>query len=244
LPSVITAKYEAEQALSDCRARLEEAGRRRWGRHDREGVAATSAELALAEHRLGQAVAAEAAVRDRLGGLSRHQEQRDRAVVDSAQQRKDLETTLGQVDAALDHTRIERVRALAGDPPSYLVSQLGPPPGSRAGRAVWCHHALRIEAVLDHTDGTRPAGTGLSRSRERSRQEVIIADRLLEASDHASDPAEWATIADQAAARREATHRQLAAQRAHSQKMSPFPQTPQSPGIDNSPERWGPELTL
>jgi hypothetical protein len=244
MPMLIRAKHEAEQALSDSRAQLEEAGRRRWGRHDREGVAARSAEVALAEHRLEQAVAAEAALRDQLASLSRHQEQRNRAILDSAPQRKDLETTLGQADAALEHTRPDRVRALAQDPPSYAVSQLGPPPRSAAGQAVWCHHALRIEALLDRNDGTTPARTGPSRSNDRARQEITIADRLLEARDCPSDPVEWAKLADQATGLREAAHRHLAAQQAQRQRMSPFPQTPWSPVIDNSPDRRGPELSL
>jgi hypothetical protein len=108
---------------------------------------------------------------------------------------------------------------------------------------VWCHHALRIESVFDHNDGT-PIGTGSSRSNQRARQEITIADRLLEASNHVSDPAEWATLSDQATGLREAAHRHLAAQRAQNQRMSPFPQTPCNPGIDNSPERRGPELSL
>jgi hypothetical protein len=244
LPIVIRAKYEAEQALSDSRARLEESGHRTWRCHDRESVAATSAKMAQAEHRQEQAVAAEAALRDRLASLSRHQEQRHRAIVDSAAQRNDLATTLGQVDAALDHTRPERVRTLAENPPSYLVSQLGPPPSSPAGQAVWSHHALRIEAVLDRNDGTSRAGTGSSRSSDRARQEITIADRLLQASDDASDPVQWTTLADQAAALREAAHRHLVAQIAQSQRMSPFPQTPWSPGIDNSQQPGGPELSL
>ena len=243
LPTVIRAKHEAEQALSDSRVRHEDAGRRRWGRHDRKSLAATSAEVALAAHRLEQAVAAEAALRDRLASVSQHQEQRHRTVVDSVPQRKELETLLAQVDAALDHTRPERVRALAQDPPSYLVSRLGPPPSSPGGQAVWCHHALGIEAVLDRTDGTSPAGTGSTRLNHRTRQEITIADRLLEAGEHASDPAQWAKLADQATGLRDAAHRHLAAQQAQRQRMSRFPQTPWSPVIDNSPDRRGPELS-
>ncbi len=144
----------------------------------------------------------------------------------------------------MDHTRPKRVRGLTEDPPSNLARQLGPPPSSPAGQAVWCHHALRIEAFLDRNDGTTPAGTGSSRSNERARQEITIADRLLETRDYPSDPVEWAKLADQAAGVREAAHQHFAAQRAQRQRMSPFPQTTWSLGIHNSPERRGPELSL
>ena len=103
------------------------------------------------------ALAAERDLRDRLASLSHHQEQRRQAIADHAPRRKELETTLAQVDAALEHTRPERVHALAEDPPPYLVRLLGPAPSSPAGQAVWCHHALRIEAFRRPQRRSQPA---------------------------------------------------------------------------------------
>jgi hypothetical protein len=105
-------------------------------------------------------------------------------------------------------------------------------------------HGLRIEVVLDRNDGTTPARTVSTRTNQRARQEISIADRLLETRDYPSDPVEWAKLADQAAGLREAAHRHFAAQRAQSQRMSPFPQTPWDPGIDNSLGRRGPEFSM
>jgi hypothetical protein len=83
-----------------------------------------------------------------------------------------LETTLRFVDVALDQTRPPRVQALSLDPSHNLVERLGEPPASAAGRAVWCHHALPIEAGLDRNDSVTPFWTGWSRQTDRARQEI------------------------------------------------------------------------
>ena len=93
-----------------------------------------------------------------------------------------LETCLAQLDGALDHTRPDRVRALAYEPDSDLVKRLGPAPSSPAGRAVWCHHALAIEAVLDRTDSATLVSTH-SQHTARAQQEITLADRCLDTSD-------------------------------------------------------------
>ncbi len=245
LPTVIQAKHDAEQSLADAHSRLEEVGRRRWGRQDREAIARANAQVAVAEKRLEQALGVERDLRDRLAFLSHHQENRGQAIVDERAAAK----------RARDHSRPGRHRARASpvlsgpapsreDPPPYLLSLLGPTPSSPAGQAVWCHHALRIEAFVDRNDATSAPSTGRSQEAERARQEIVIADRLLETRDRAVDPVEWANLAGQAAILRKAAHRQLAAQRAHDSRMSPFPQARWSPEIDNSAERRGPELSL
>ena len=201
-------------------------------------------QVASAEKQLENALGAEGELRDRLTSLSQHQEKRRQAIADTAPRRKELESTLAQFDAALEHTRPERVRAHAEDPPPYLVRLLGLAPSSPAGQAVWCHHALCIEAFVDRNDEVSPPSTGWSRQADRARQEITIADRLLETSDHAGDPTEWAKLAGQADTLRKEAHRQVIAQRALESRMSPFPQKQWSPGIDNSAAPGGPELSL
>ena len=138
---------------------------------------------------------------------------------------------LAQFDAALDHTRADRVRALADDPPAHLVERLGPVPGSPAGRAVWCHHALGIEAVLDRSDGLGRAAHGQSPAMARARQEVAIADRLLHSSADLADPAGWAELAGQAAALRNEAQRLVMARATIDRLMAPAQQVQPSRGM-------------
>ncbi len=140
---------------------------------------------------------AERDLHDELAAVAGHQRQRKQVITDSAPRRNELASTIAQLDAALDHTRPERVHALAGEPPADQVERLGEPPRSAAGRAVWCHHAQPIEAALDRNDGISPPWTGWSHS-DRARQEIAVADRLLEAKSGATNPTEWAELAQQA----------------------------------------------
>jgi hypothetical protein len=95
--------------------------------------------VTVAGQRTQRANAAEQDLRERLDAISHDQEQRRQATTDSAPARRALESALTQLDDALDHTRPDRVRALADKPPSDLVERLGRPPSSPAGGAVWCH---------------------------------------------------------------------------------------------------------
>ncbi|MHB1533292.1 MAG: hypothetical protein ACYC1D_01510, partial [Acidimicrobiales bacterium] len=52
--------------------------------------------------------------------------------------------------------------------------------GRDGGRAVWCHHALPLEAALDRNDGVSPTWTGWSQQANRARREIEIADQLLQ----------------------------------------------------------------
>ena len=118
LPTVIQAKHDAEQSLAERQARLEDVGRRRWGRHDRDSdrqaqtprspsprndwsrrsaPSATSGTVSLPSPSIRSIVA--------------------RRSPTARPRRKELDSTLAQIDAALERTRPERVRALADDPP-------------------------------------------------------------------------------------------------------------------------------
>ena len=91
----------------------------------------------------------------------------------------------------------------------HLVERLGPAPGSPAGRAVWCYYALGIEAALDRNNGGSPPWTGWSPACT-ARQEIAIADRLLQSTADAADPAGWAELCPCGAALRKHVRRTAA----------------------------------
>jgi hypothetical protein len=213
LREALRERHKAEQALADCRAKLQDASRRRWGRRDRAAVASAEGQLVCAGERLEQGVAAESDLRGRVAAIARYQQARREAISGTAPERKELETALAQLDAALDATRPDRALALADEPPSHLVERLGRPPGSPAGRGVWCHYALGIEATLDRNDGVSPPWTGWSQQIRAAREEIAVADQLLETS-IAPEPAEWANLAHEAAALREDACRSAAVRQA------------------------------
>jgi hypothetical protein len=107
------------------------------------------------------------------------------------------------------------------DPSPDLVERLGEPPASAAGRAVWCHHGLPIEAALDRNDGVTPFWTGWSQETDRARQEIAGADRLPQVRSGSLNPTEWAELAQQAATIREQAFRDLRVRKAFEQTMSP-----------------------
>jgi hypothetical protein len=206
LADTLRDRHQAERALADHQTELEAASQRRWGRHDHRAIAAAQREADVAKQRVTTAAVAEHALRELLAGLARHQEGRQKVIAATAAERRELVTMLGQLDAALGQTRAARVRALFDDPPSYLTDRLGPTPPSPAGRAVWCHHAVRIEATLDRNDGTASPWTGWEKEIARARQEIAIADRIIQSQD-TDGPAHWARLADQAASIVEQAHR-------------------------------------
>ena len=138
LPQVLRARHDAERALADSRARLDEASRRHWGRHDRDAIAAAQGRVAYNEQRLEEARNAERDLRDRLACISTYQQERRQAITDSAPRRREFETATAQLDAALDYTRPQRVHALLSDPSPDSVKRLGEPPriSRRPGRVV------------------------------------------------------------------------------------------------------------
>ena len=192
---------------------------------------------------LERVAAAEAVLQERVANLARHQHKRQQAVAAADAGRKPLKATLALFDAALDHTRAGRVRALADDPPAHLVERLGPAPGSPAGRAVWCHHALGIEAVLDRSDALGVPPSGQSPAMGRARQDVAIADRLLGSSTDLADPAGWAELAGQAVALRTEAQRLMRARATIDRLLAPAQQVQPSYGMGHA-ARLGPELTL
>ena len=243
LADAVRARQQAEEALGSARAAFDESGRRRWGRKHQQEVATATAGVDFAEQRLERVAGAEGELRERFASLARHQQERQQALAAAATRREQFAATLAQFDAALDHSRADRVRALADDPPAYLVERLGTVPRSSAGRAVWCHHALGVEAVLDRNDGIRLPATGGSLAVGRARQEVAIADRLLHSSPDLTDPAGWAQLTGQAAALRNEAQRLMRARATIDRLLAPAQQVQPSRGMGDAAQQ-GPELSL
>jgi hypothetical protein len=242
LADALRARQQAEGALGTARAAFDESGRRRWGRKDHQEVATAKAGVVFAEQRLERVAAAEGKLQERFASLVQHQQERQRATAAADAGRKRLKATLAQFDAALDHTRADRVRALADDPPAYLIGRLGPVPSSSAGRAAWCHHALGIEAALD-SEALGATPTRQSPAMARARLEVAIADRLLHLNGDMADPAGWAELVGQAAALRNEMQRLVTARATIGRLVAPAQQVQPSRGMGDAAQQ-GPELGL
>ncbi|MHB1533181.1 MAG: MobF family relaxase [Acidimicrobiales bacterium] len=244
LPAVLRARHDAEQALADSQARLDEASRRHRGRHDRDAIAAAQGRVAYNQQRLEETRNGERDLRDRLAAIADYQQQRKQTINDSGPRRQELASSLAQLDAALDHTRPQRVHALVSDPSPDLVKRLGQPSASAAGRAVWCHHALPVEAALDRNDGVSPPWTGWSQQTDRARREIKIADQLLQVESGGSNPAQWAELAQQASTIRDQALKDRRVRNTYEQKMTPTHQAEHHLGIDLSARPRGPEIGL
>jgi len=244
LPGLVRDRQEAERAVADSQERLGEASRRRWGRHDYTAIHTARAHVILAEAALDAAVLAEKRLRDDLAGLCAYQRERQQVVNDSRPRHQQLETVLSQLDAALDHTRPERVRSDLELRPAHLVDRLGPPPRTVAGQAVWCHHALPIEAVLDRNDGIDPRWTGWSPNAERAKKEIAIAEQYLECKAEPINPSDWSALAQQASTIYDDMLRNLRANQAQERTTPWAHQAEQHLHIDRSLRPGGPELSL
>ena len=229
--------------LADSQTQLRDAGRRRWGRQDHQAVADAHARVAAAESRLEQAIGVERDLRERLTALAKHEQRRQEVVAELAPRRREIDTTLAQIDAALAHTRPDRVAPLADDPPEYLLTRIGPVPDTPAGRAVWCHHALDIEANLDRNGGRSPAWSGWSPQTDRARRQIAVADRVLEASSDRPGPREWAELTQQAAAVLDEVRR-AERNRARTRPPGQRQQPHRTPRIDPVAERRQPGISL
>ena len=244
LPYLVRARQEAERSLADSQERLSEASRRRRGRHDYDAIHIAGAHVILAEGVLNQAVTDERRLSDHLAEIATHQKERQRAVNDSRPLRQQLESVFSLLDAALDHTRPERVRSALEQPPTHLVERFGPPPRSVAGRAVWCHHALPVEAVVDRNDSVDPRWTGWSPNAERAKKEIAIADQHLEAKAEAINPSDWSALAQQASTIYDDMLRNLRVRQAQERTTAWAHPAEQHLNINQSLRPGGPELSL
>ncbi len=168
LTQAIDQRRQAAERLTTARDRLEHAPRRY------KDVAAADVDRRLAD--LRTRTASERDLHVGVDRLADHQRQRNAVLAEQHPVRGQLLAEETLLTRALDATLTERVVALAADPPQHLRAELGPVPADEAGRAVWCHHAARHEANLDHPD---PDGrfAGLRILRSHPRDEIALAAR-------------------------------------------------------------------
>jgi len=243
LPDRVRDRHQAEALLRAGHAQLEQASRRRWGRHDQKAIAVAQARVEVAQRGVEQAVSVEADLRERLAALAEHQKTRLQHIAEQEPERKRLGSALDQIEAALERARPNRVAALADHAPEHLVTRIGPVPTSAGGRAVWCHHALAVEAFLDRTDGRFPTGTQWSAQNDRARKQILVADRLLKASGGGHTPTEWADLAQRASAVLDQLRR-VERDRASRQRAAGHWQQPDPALLDFGTERAGPHISL
>jgi hypothetical protein len=72
----------------------------------------------------------------------------------TAPERTRLDGAIEDLDAALDRTRPERIRAATTVPTSTLWTTLGPPPRRPGALAAWCALAEQLEAWNDRPPAT------------------------------------------------------------------------------------------
>ena len=148
------ARDQAAGRLAAARERLEQANSRRWPKPAQVRAATAGVERAL--HTLRQQIDKEADLQRNLNDITTHEQRRRAALADTATARGALLNDGVLLTHALDDTLVERVTALATDPPDHLRSRLGPVPPNETGRAAWCHYAARIEADLDRNGTISP----------------------------------------------------------------------------------------
>lgn len=197
LTAAINDRDEARRDIADARLRLEAATASRWRTRPAE-TAAARADLDNALHRIRSATDSEAELRPQLEHLAEHERNRLSVIKGTAQERHDHADRRAVINDALDRTLDSRVRALAIDPPEHLARALGQVPESDVGRAVWCHHASRLEDLIDreeiNPDDLRPL--------DRPRRHVETSHRLDLGGLELTGPdsrGRWAMIAERTA---------------------------------------------
>jgi hypothetical protein len=142
--------HRARQVLAAAEQAVTDAEQRRWGRRDPQAITAANHRLERAKDDLDRAVAARRDADDALARVREHQQQRQQALAATTPKRSELTQAVADLDAALDHTRPDRVARLAAQPDAALRNLLGDPPTAPAGRAVWCRYASTVETIRDH----------------------------------------------------------------------------------------------
>jgi len=140
--------------LSRTRTALNLAGERRWGRRDKPAIEAAERNVGAAERNVESDRARIHYAEDALDDARRALEDWTEAMDAAASERTRLGDAIEDLDAALVHTRPDRVRAAVTDPTSALWISLGPPPRTPGGLAAWCGLAEQLEAWDDRPPET------------------------------------------------------------------------------------------
>ena len=200
------ARYNAEQQLARSQASLDEQLARRWPRRDKTAISQATSEVVAARQLVADTQGDENLARRDLADLDRHQKTWAAELVATATERHAHSLDIGQLDAALHLTRVDRVLRLADRPTQLHLDVLGPVPTGTAGRAVWYHQANRLERHLDHAIPNDDAWQRLINDLTITPTLARIADRHIAIRHHHEVTAnDWAPIAQHAAAMHAAT---------------------------------------
>jgi len=185
LTQAIDQRHQAAERLTTARDRLEHAPRRE------QDVAADEVDRRLCD--LRARTGSERDLHVNCDRLADHQRHRTAVLVEQHPVRGQLLAEETLLARALDETLTERVVALAADPPEHLRVKFGPVPDNEAGRAVWCHHAARHQANLDHPP---PDGrfAGLSLLRSHPRDEIAVAAQAAPGLPRSDTLQAWAAV--------------------------------------------------
>jgi hypothetical protein len=193
------ARQAAELRLTHAQAELDEQLSRRWPRRDKTGIDRSTVEVQTARQQVAETRQVEVEARAHLADLSRHQQARAAALADTATERHALSHDLSRLETALEFTRSGRVMTLVERPTPLHIEVLGRPPVGAAGRAVWCHQAMRLEQHLDHGISAEAAWHSLINDLSATPTLARVADRhIANQARHRLGPADWATITEHA----------------------------------------------
>jgi hypothetical protein len=188
LTEAVQARQAARQAVDDAQRHADQAAQRRWGRRDQQAIDQANNRLSAEQDCWDTAVKREATIRDRLGHLSEHQDQRRHKLAETHGRRVELAGALERLDVTLDDTRPDRVETLVTEPPDHLIRVLGPVPDSAVGQEVWCHLAGKLEAHLDRGRSEMAARDALCRELDVTEYRLSQLSELI-AEQASSGPA-------------------------------------------------------
>ena len=140
---------EATRHLTSAETALELARERRWGRRDKPAIETAARSADAAERHVEAARARVDRAEDMLADVRRAHAEWTEAMDAAAPERTRLGAALEDLDAALVHTRPDRIRAAVTDPTNALWTTLGPPPHTSGGLEAWCGLADQVEAWSD-----------------------------------------------------------------------------------------------
>ncbi len=217
LVEAVAERRTAEQELVEATKQHDQLARQRWPRRDSHAIGSAADRLDQARHRLDRADATQAESDARLDRLDAHQQERRRALIATAPERRRLTTDLAVIDDALERTRPQRVLEALDRPASWQVELLGPVPRTPAGRAVWCDAAHRLETHLDHHAGAEPGWRQVRNDVADTPERCALADRHLHV-DRLGGPQQWARATERA-------------DELHLAHLALVPQEPGDPGV-------------
>ena len=206
LAKAVRGRHEAHRSVTAAQAELDQQAARRWPRRDRSAIDRCSQQLDSARNHLAAVRQLEDRATCRVDDLVQHQRARATALAATAGERHTLAGGIEHIDSALDRTHTQRVVQLADQPTNLHLEVLGPVPTGPAGRAVWCHHASRLEHHLDYTTGHDSSWSTLVHELSDTPELAHFAERHIPV--HASSVEQrdtWRQITEHATALRTAT---------------------------------------